>query len=391
MLPESDLKDATPSPEPMPPEGTKLSGRFFLPPDFPEIQLFGLLMWKIGHPNGPMTFLLTRHQGDPDAPFKWDYLFVPHGNLRLQVIRGSAGIEIWYWGEAAAEADILAYLKSNIARYEKEIAETVKGLEQHTLILNPYVRHRVIAEFALEELDKLTPVQPDTPKGHVEQGAMAEYTAKLREFDQQVQRQASLMLLLVTESAFMAESYLNLLLAFLMRKEVRESNTIRTETLMRKWRAKIERLHVDCTAIPKPANLGDARMANAKKMFDIRNRVAHSYPDTKEMAIGEMWFYNCFPVLKQGVPFMQFAVALHNQLPSPDEARFCKKAADELVEFLTELVNPEVRDEIQFVTESNPLGYNQAKKMYSVPFGRSIITTVTTSSIPDPAEERTGE
>jgi hypothetical protein len=138
MLADADLKDATPSPEPMPPQGISLSGRFFLPPDYPELQLFGLLMWKIGHPNGPMTFLLTRQQGDPDAPFKWDYLFIPHGNLRMQVIRGSVGIEIWIWGEAAQEADILAYFKNNLARYQEEIAATIANLERHTLILNPY-------------------------------------------------------------------------------------------------------------------------------------------------------------------------------------------------------------------------------------------------------------
>lgn len=127
-------------------------------------------------------------------------------------------------------------------------------------------------------------------------------------------------------------------------------------------------------------------MANAKKMFDIRNRVAHSYPDTEDMAIGQMWFYNCFPVLEKSVPFMQFAVALHNQLPSPDEARFCKKAADELIEVLTDLIDPELRNETRFVTESNPLGYNHSKQMYSVPFGRSIITTVTSGPPPQAGE-----
>ena len=127
-------------------------------------------------------------------------------------------------------------------------------------------------------------------------------------------------------------------------------------------------------------------MANAKRMFDIRNRVAHSYPDTEEKAIGEMWFYDCFPILKTAVPFMQFAIALHNQLPSPDEARFCKKAADELIEFLTDLVDPKLRDQMRFASESNPLGYNQTKRMYSVPFGRSIVMTVTTSLAPDTVE-----
>jgi hypothetical protein len=379
MLAEADLKDATPSPEPMPTNRTGF-GRLFLPPNFPELQLFALLKWVIGHPNGPMTFLLNKPQGDPDAPFKWDYLFVPSGNLKLQIIRAATGIEIWYWGEAVAETDIVAYLCNNIARYEKEIAETIEGLERHTLILNPYVRHRSIAEFALEELDRLAPVDPTPPKGHVARAELDQYASKQKEFGLQVERQASLMMLLVTESAFMAESFLNLLLAFLMRKEIRESNTIMTETLMRKWKSKIERLHVDCIAIPKAANLGDARIGNAKRMFDIRNRVAHSYPDQEDMAIGKMWFYKCFPVLETGVHFSKFAIALHNQLPSPDEARFCKKAADDLIEFLSDLVDPALRAEVKFGTQSNPLGYNETKNIYSVPFGSSMIMSVTTSS-----------
>lgn len=391
MLTDVDLKDATQSPELMPPKGTSLSRRMFLSADFPELQLFGMLMWKFGHPNGPMTLYLPRSQGDPDAPFKWDYLFVPSGALRVQIIRGSGGIEVWCWGEAVTEEEVVGYLKNNIVRYEKEIAATVAGLERHTLILNPYVRHRQIAEFALEELDKIHPVEPVPLKGHVDKAELDDYLAKHRTFNEQVERQASLMMLLVSESAFMAEAFLNLLLAFLVRKEIRASKSIMTETLMRRWRAKIERLHVDCVAVPKAADLGDARMANAKKMFDIRNRVAHSYPDPEDMTVGKMWFYHCFPVLETAQPFMKFALALHNQLPSPDEARFCKKAADELIEFLTDLVDPALREETKFVTQTNPLGFNETKNIYSVPFGRMVLTSVTTSSDsspPDPAEKR---
>jgi hypothetical protein len=376
MLADADLKDAVRSPEPIPPKGCTTFARLLLPHDFPELKLFGLLMWKFGHPNGPMTFLLERREGDPDAPFKWDFLFSPGGALRLQVIRASAGIEVWHWGEAVTESEVLAYLENNIARYDREIEAAVARLERHTMILNPYVRHKTIAKLALEELDKVAPTEPATLRGEADQAELDEYVGKLREFHQQVARQASLSLLLVTESAFMAESYLNLILAFLMRKGVRESTAIRTETLMRKWRAKIERLHLDCAGIPNPANLGDARVGNAKKMFDIRNRVAHSYPDVEEMAVGEMWFHHSFPVLATGQPYMKFGVALHNQLPAADEARFCNRTADALVDFLTDLIDPRIREQVLLAAQANPLGYNHQKNIYSIPFGQAVITTV---------------
>jgi hypothetical protein len=384
MLAGADLKDATQSPEPLPAKGVK-AGRAILTSEFPELRLFGLLMWRFGHPNGPMTFFLANQQGDPDAPFKWDYLFVPTGNLRMHVVRGSVGIEVFHWGEQVSTEDIVAYLKGNIARYSKEIDDTISGLEEHTLILNPYIRHRNIANLALEELDKLVLSAPPQLRPHLAKRELDEWAEQQREFWEAVQRQASLTILLVTESAFMGESYLNLLLAILMRREIRESKAIMSETLMRRWRAKIERLHVDCTGIPKPANLGDTRIANAKKMFDIRNRVAHSYPDPKDMAVGKMWFYRSFPVLETGLPFLTFAVTLQNQLPSADEARFCKKAADQLVDFLTELVEYD-SDQTRFITASNPLGYNESKKIYSVPFGRQLAMSITAPPESEPEE-----
>ncbi len=152
----------------------------------------------------------------------------------------------------------------------------------------------------------------------------------------------------------MAESYLNLLLAFLMRKEIRASTSIREETLRRKWRSKIERLHVDCLEVPNPANLGDVRLREATKMFEIRNRIAHSYPDPKDMVVGKMWFLDCFPVLETNENYVSFTTVGHNQLPSPDEARFCRAAATALIEYLNGLLSDKVRDMIVFGSGAIP-------------------------------------
>ncbi len=376
MLATADLADAKPSPEPMPMKGAKLSGRITLPAGFPELRLFALLKWRIGAPNGPFTHLLQTPTGDPDAPFKWDFLFVPTGELKLQIIRGVQGIEVWWWGAESTEADILAYLRSNLAKYEREIDGVIGGLEQYTLIMNPYVRHRAIARLAADELDKIHPVEPQHPSGVPASGAMREYVERYREFMQMVNRQASLMLLLVTESAFMAESYLNLLIAILVRPEIRATRTILEECLLRNWRPKIQRLHIDCRGFPKAADPGDARVGNAKKLFDIRNRVAHSYPDREAMAVGKMWFDQSFPVLEQAVAFSKLAVVLSNQLPSLEEARFCWKAANALVDFLTGLVDERIRDEIRMAAQADPLGFSETKQIYGVPFGPAVIMSV---------------
>lgn len=66
------------------------------------------------------------------------------------------------------------------------------------------MRHRNIAEFACSELDKLDPVQPEPPVGVIDEATLNDYVEKQKLFGEMVQRQASLLHLLVTESAFMA-------------------------------------------------------------------------------------------------------------------------------------------------------------------------------------------
>src|SRR5579859_2045330 len=105
MLPQADFANATLPTEGMPGKGKVLDGKIFLPRDFPELKLFALLKRRFGGPNGFVTFLLQRRQGDPDAPYKWDYVFAPYGNLKLQVVRGTQGIEVWWWGDKATEAE----------------------------------------------------------------------------------------------------------------------------------------------------------------------------------------------------------------------------------------------------------------------------------------------
>jgi len=369
----ADIADAKLPSSPIPEKPGTLSGHTFLPDDFKEVHLYSLLKWRFQNPNGIFTFL-GQPGGDPDGPFKWDFLFVPFGNLKLQILRGTNAIEVWWWGEKVEEQQIIEYLKRNLKKYEKQINDEVKTLEKYILILNPYVRHRNIVALAKKELDSIKPRKPSLSKEFKQHKKdLEKYGKQFQAYMANVERQASVTLLLVLESAFMAESYLNLIYAFLLRPEIKKSKSILQETLMKKWRSKVERLSVDCNYINGNPDMGDSRLGDAKRMFDLRNKVAHSYPDKEAMKVGEMWFHHSFPILPNAEPFHNFTLALHNQLPSVEDALFCSNTAEGFITFLNEQIDEDVLDEFSFASESNPLGFNEAKNMYGVPFGKNAI------------------
>lgn len=371
-LADIDIKDAKLSSEPVPKEGDK-PGHTVLPRDYNELRLFALLKYRFKAPNGIITFA-GRPGGDPDGPFKWDYLFVPWGNLKLQVLRTAHQLEIRWWGEATDQSIILKYLQNNLEKYSSQIEEEIGQLEPYTLILNPYLRHRLIAQQTLASLKAMRVSEPHAPSQiGAHEKEIKKYTERFRTYLEETQKQASMTMLLVMESAFMAEAYLNLILALFVKQEIRVSHAIHTETRLRKWKAKLERLHIDCTHVKGQVNLGDSRVRNAKEMFDLRNQLAHSYPDKNDLKLGEMWFHQSFPILQKAVPFHTHALALNNQLPSVDQALACMKAGQEFVAFLNEQIDNRVVDELKTFADANPIGFNEAKNIYGIPFGNTLI------------------
>ena len=224
-LETADFKDAKRSPEPMPVKSGSVSGRLCLPSDYDEIRLFALLKWRFGGPNGPLS-LFGRPGGDPDGPFKWDFLFVPCGDLKVQIIRSVHGIELWWWGENTDGSSIVQYLDRNLKQYSSEVSQESNRLEKYTLILNPFVRHRSMAQLALQELESINPQEPSAPPFiGVKKDDISAYVQQFEGYMNLVQKQASLNMLLVMESAFMAESYLNLMLALLLRSDLPQEMT----------------------------------------------------------------------------------------------------------------------------------------------------------------------
>jgi len=109
----ADIAHATIPREPFPSNMDRPIGRMILPDSYEEVRLFALLLWKFKRPNGPLT-VLGPPDGDPDGPFKWDYIFEIEG-IHVQVIRTANGLEILWWGRDVAKKSIESFISFNMA------------------------------------------------------------------------------------------------------------------------------------------------------------------------------------------------------------------------------------------------------------------------------------
>jgi hypothetical protein len=384
-LQKKDIAEAQPPKSMRPPESGP-TGQLWLLESFEEIRLFALLMWRFGRPNGPLS-LLGERDGDPDGPFKWDFMMEIDGVL-IHVIRSTAGLELRWWGRFVDEETMERFVQHNLELHEADVDAAVDALEEYVLLLNPFARHKNVAELVRDELLQAECDPPDIPPAI---GASKEtyefYYNSMHDYFQAVDRQAMHAMHLVSEAAYMAEAYLNLLYAILLRPVVRDSAQLRNEALLRKWKSKIQHLPSECEHIATVPDLGDRRIRDAKWLFDLRNRIAHSYPDLEEMRIGGMWFFKSFPVFPLAAPSIKLDRALNNQLPSKEDALKALPVAEALVAYLRELVDPAVADGIDLLAAAQPLGYNKAKGIYGVPFGRYSVYAIFPGASDTPVEE----
>lgn len=339
-----------------------------LPERFSEVDIFCLMLFKFGHPNGMMTFLAPHPDGDPDAPWKWDFIFHLPDIGTIEIVRSWKSIEIQTRRIKLSKQSLIQFLEYNLDKYKTEIEETKRHLEDYRLLINPYKRHKLLAESFKEDLDKVHVQKPFYPKTMVAtQQQIAKHNKSFTKYARDMNKEASYSISLCTHSAFMVEAFLNLILAIFMAPEIKEDKAIYSETIERPWRKKLKRLHLDCQAVSK-ADFGNAIIRDIAKVFELRNKVAHSYPAKEDLTVANMWFFKNFPILNHPEPFDQYQIAMNNQLPTKNEALFCYEVAQKMVEFLSALVPASLRDDFVRIAEGNPIGYNEATQRYSLPF-----------------------
>jgi len=344
-----------------------------VPNDYSEIDIFCLMLARFGHPNGPMTMSIP--DGDPNAPFKWDFIFHIPAFGTLEVCRSWMHLEIRTRKIKVLPKELLNFLQYNLKAHKDKIEEVKGKIEDYRLLINPFKRHQLLANEAKEELNDFTIKKIYYPKGMVAtEKQIKRHNKSFESYMKGMNKESSLSISLCTHSAFMVEAYLNLILAVFLKKEIQEDSAIFKETIERPWRKKIKRLHIDCIHITK-VDFGDSIIRDISKVFDLRNKVAHSYPHKEDLTVSNMWFFKNFPVLEKPLPFDKFQIAANNSLPTKVEAIFCFETANKMIELIDRYIAASNLEGFKMLSNSNPIGFNEKKGVYSLPFG-SVVNKV---------------
>jgi hypothetical protein len=353
--------------------GDRPSSMVTLPSGFPEAKLYALLKALFGRPQGMMSLAL-HPKGDPDAIFKYEFSIELPDKTRLAIMRSWLNVEVHSFGRKVSRQELLRLFTSNFSLHEDRLKATLDDLEVYRLVINPHFRHKKMMKFFEEELKKINAQPPQFPKTlMVTRPEEKHYAKSLHAYISEVERQNCYAMSLVMESAYTAESYLNLALALLHNEVLRTNPKMLSDALYETWRDKVERLPLHCDRVAKQPSLNDKPVKNLERVFKLRNKIAHSYPDQEDLCAAKIWFDQSIPLLPACESHVIYQWGVNSLLPSREEALGCPSIVNGFISYIEGILDRDAKEMIQRAARTNPLGFSEVTKRYGIPYGEDIV------------------
>ena len=130
----------------------------------------------------------------------------------------------------------------NFDVHKDRLEKTFEDLEEYRLVINPHFRHRQMMAYFEKELLGFVNNHLDLPKSLIvkeKERGVKTIGEELQRYMKETERQNIIATSLVMESAYTAESFLNLLIAVLQNKTLSRNNAILRDALRETWKDKL--------------------------------------------------------------------------------------------------------------------------------------------------------
>ncbi|SUJ25734.1 Uncharacterised protein [Sphingobacterium multivorum] len=339
------------------------------------VKLYALLTLKISQkPNG--FFDLLRINKPLDNPIWWDFVLeCPQGYI--QIWRTPFLIEAKY--QFDGDIDLELFFNSNIERYKDEIKSAIKNFDKHTIYINHYQSYRQCVETLWHEISEIDLTVPQTSKSHVSSEAeLINYSKDLDRFLKNSVRYHALAKSLVLNAAFKIESFLNLIIRLGSIPEMRLYSDVLSKFLKQDFQSRIKSIRFYTRILKDDINVSSDIYRNTKELMTLRNKYVHYEEDPIHNRLGEIYYDRDYPLLSlaENRPAIE---SIKHTFHHPDLVTVHKafETSNSFVTMIENLIHKEIKDDLLYLIQQNPIGYNESKNMYSavyMPFAIDFFT-----------------
>lgn len=327
------------------------------------LKLYTLLSCKISRkPNG--FFDAVRLHKPLDNPIWWDFILECEIGF-IQVWRTPYVVEASYSFDG--DFNLESFFNQNINKYSSEIDMMIKNFDRHTVYINHYQSYRQCVETLWKDISEIDLSLPEAFSGHVTNDSeMNNYTKKVEVFLANSIKYHALAKSMVLNAAFAVESFLNLIIRIGSTPELRIYPDILSKFTKQDFQSRIKSLRFYTRIFSDDVDMGSDIYRETKQLMTLRNKYVHYEEDATHNKLGEIYYDHDYPLqpVETNRPAIEAAKKTYHH-PDIDTVRNAYETSKNFVLMLQSLIHEELQENLLFLVEQNPIGYNEARGTYS--------------------------
>ncbi len=351
---------------------SKIQTEMVSPLNVDTVKLYALLKTFISPtPNGFYTFV---QKGLPlDNMIWWDFILESDKGF-IQIWRTTSIIEAMYYFEDGV-FDLNKFLHTNISKYITDVQNTISSFDKHSVYINHYRSYKECVTYLWKEILTLDLNPPVSPETHVvEDKIFNSYKDNIEQFMKTSVKFHTLGKSLVLNAAFEIESFLNLVIRVGASRHLKEFPDVLHKYLNSTFSDKLKNLKFYSVILNGAVDLENQAIKDANALMTLRNKYVHFDESSVHNKLGDVFFDGDFPLhpTSKDSP----AVEAFKQVFHRPDFKTVKTAYDTsiaFVDYMQSLFIKEYSKSVPFLLETNPLGYNETKKVYSAIYNQVIV------------------
>ena len=316
-------------------------------------------------PNGVYTF--AQFGSLPmDNMFWWDFIIACDIGV-IHIWRSISFVEIMYRVDLP-DFDLDKFLNENLSNYSKEIDEAIESYDKHILYINHYESYSRCVEYLWDEVQKIDLKEPNIPDMMTigDDFKVEEIAEDIQRFVKNAVKFHALSKSLILNSAFMVDSFVNLLYRIGAKPDVKDNPKILIKALNAEFKERITNINFYTLIFTDKIDIGTSEFRNVIELMTLRNKYVHGDETSQLNKVGETYFDRDFPLFQ--VDNRQEVVRnISNTYLIPD-FELTKKSYESAIGFIKYIRNyikPEIEKQVSYLMSFNPIGYNTKLKAYS--------------------------
>jgi FtsZ-binding cell division protein ZapB len=322
------------------------------------IDLYCYLYAKYGPPNGMQNML---RNNSSDNLIHWEWTFFYKKNM-VSIQSHSTRTEIHFIGEYPKIPElsiIISEIKNDLKNYGNAIKEVRLKLEKWTRYVNPFNRLQLAVNQTIKNIDKLNlDVENDrekmallTPEGPRPEGEIEELLSR---YNNAVCYYFSLKSMLPV----MAESFVNLVIYILARKEIKDNDRHFQSVIRQQIDIRVQSLHINCVGFKEMIDYTSDACKKFHTIINERNDILHGNMDLKNLKIGEIYFNRTVPIFTEYDDFYSRTSGVYLNSIKYDSIMKDYESINEFISYIIEKLEPSQKMCIEQMVFRREIGIN---------------------------------